>query len=70
MQNVAQKEWQQTVIIVYAPTLNIKEEAKGYFFDDLQGAIEVVLSENIVIVVGDWNARPGVADTATRHILS
>ncbi len=58
-----------TVIAVYASTLDAAEETKYSFTDDLQGAVGGVPAGNILIVAGDWNARPGPVDTATRHIL-
>ncbi len=57
------------VIAVYAPTLDAAEEVKDSFYDDLQDAVNRVPAGDILIVAGDWNARPGPADPATRHIL-
>ncbi len=56
------------VVAVYAPTLDAAEEAKGSFYDDLQDAVDRVPAGDMLIVAGDWNARPGPADPATRHI--
>ncbi len=58
-----------TVVSVYAPTLDAAEEAKDSFYDDLQDAVDRVPAGDMLIVAGDWNARPGPADPATRHIL-
>ncbi len=58
-----------TVIAVYAPTLDAAQERKNSFYDDLQDAVGRVPSGDMLIVAGDWNARPGPVDTATRHIL-
>ncbi len=44
-------------------------EAKDPFYDDLQDAIDRVPTGDMLIVAGDWNARPGPVDTTTRHIL-
>ncbi len=44
-----------TVAAVYAPTLDAAEER--------------LLAGYMLIVAGDWNARPVPADPATRHIL-
>ncbi len=54
------------VIAVYAPALDAAEETKDSFYDDLQDAVP---TGDMVIVAGDWNARPGPVDAATRHIL-
>ncbi len=39
------------------------------FYDDLQDAVGRVPAGNILIVAGDWNARPSPVDAATWHIL-
>ncbi len=58
-----------TVVANYAPTLDAAEEAEYLFYDDLQDAVDRVPAGDMLIVAGDWNARPGPADPATRHIL-
>ncbi len=58
-----------TVVAVYAPTLDAAEEVKDAFYDDLQGAVDRVPTADMLIVAGDWNARPGPMDQATRYIL-
>ncbi len=42
---------------------------KVNFYDDLQDTVGRVPTRDMLIVAGDWNARPGPVDTATRHIL-
>ncbi len=54
---------------VYAPTLDSGEEAKDSFYDDLQDAVDRVPTGDMLIVAGDWNARPGPMDMTTRHIF-
>ncbi len=49
----------RTVVSVYASTLNAAEEAKDAFNDALQDAVDRFLAEDMLIVGGDWNARPG-----------
>ncbi len=58
-----------SVVAVNAQTLNAVEEAKDYFYGDLQDAIDSAPSRGMPIVVGSWNTRPGLADMAARHIL-
>ncbi len=58
-----------TEIVVYASTLDAAEETKFAFCDDLQDTVGRVPAENMLIVAGHWNARPGPVDTATWHIL-
>ncbi len=48
-----------TVVAVYAPTLNAAEKARGAFYDDLRDAVGRVPARDMLIVAGDWNARPG-----------
>ncbi len=42
---------------------------KVNFYDDLQDAVGRVPAGDMLIVAGDWIARPGPVDTATWHIL-
>ncbi len=58
-----------TVVAAYAPTLDAAEEANDSLYDYLQDAVDRVTAGDMLIVAGDWNARPGPVDTATRHIL-
>ncbi len=58
-----------TVIPCYVPTLDAAEEKKYPFYDDVHDAVGGVPAGNMLIVTGDWNARPGPVDTATWHIL-
>ncbi len=58
-----------TIVPVYAPTLGAAEEAKDSFNDDLQDAVDRVPERDMPIIAGDWSARPGPVDKATRRIL-
>ncbi len=58
-----------TVIAVYVPTLDAGEKTNDSFYDDLQDAVDRVPTGHMLIVAGDWNARPGAVDPATWHIL-
>ncbi len=40
------------------PTLDAAEEAKDSFYDDLQDAVDRVPEGYMLIVAGDWNAKP------------
>ncbi len=58
-----------TVVTVYAPTLHAAEEARDSFNDEIQDIVGRVPTGEMLIVAGDWKARPGPMDKAARHIL-
>ncbi len=51
------------------PTLGAAEEAKYSSYDVIQEAVDRVPAGDMLTATGDWNARPGALDKATRHIL-
>ncbi len=48
-----------TLVSVYAPTFRAPESEKDDFFDDLQVVLDGVPSDDVLVVMGDWNARVG-----------
>ena len=46
-----------TVIQVYAPTTNAEEAEVEYFYDDLQGLLELTPKKDVLFIIGDWNAK-------------
>ena len=48
-----------TVIQAYAPTADSQEEAIENFYEDLTMSIEEVSKNDILVVIGDWNAKIG-----------
>ena len=48
-----------TVISVYAPTHRAEAVKKEEFFDTLQTTIDTVPEEDVMVILGDWNARVG-----------
>ena len=48
-----------TVVSVYAPTFCSPQEHKDHFYDDLMCTINSVCQEDLLLVVGDFNARVG-----------
>ena len=58
-----------TIISVYAPTLPAEASAKDLFYDQLQDTVSQVPNGDLLIIAGDWNARPGKADDNNRHII-
>ena len=48
-----------TVIQVYTPTTNAKEEDIGWFYEDLQDLLELTPKKDVFFIIGDWNAKVG-----------
>ena len=53
-----------TCIQVYAPTSTADEKEMDYFYDALQKAIDINPKGDIMYVIGDWNAKVGIQNTA------
>ena len=51
-----------TIVSVYAPTHRANQEEKDKFYTDLQSQIDGVAEEDILVVVGDFNARVGSSE--------
>ena len=52
-----------TVIQVYAPTNNAEEAEVEWFYEDLQDLLELIPPQNIIFIIGDWNAKVGSQET-------
>ena len=48
-----------TVIQVYAPTSNAEEAEVEWFYEDLQGLLELTPKKVVLFMIGDWNAKVG-----------
>lgn len=48
-----------TIVQVYAPTNDADEEAKDFFYEQVQKVIDKIPRHDIVILMGDWNAKVG-----------
>ena len=57
--NFQGKPFNIMVIQVYAPTTNAEEAEVEWFYDDLQDLLELTLKEDILFIIGDWNAKVG-----------
>ena len=48
-----------SIVSVYAPTHRASQEDKDKFFADLQGVLDGISGSDVLIIVGDFNARVG-----------
>ena len=62
------KPFNITVIQVYAPTRKAEEAEVEWFYEDLQDLLELTPQNDVLFIIGDWNAKvgsqeiPGVTD--------
>ena len=47
------KPFNITVIQVYVPTTNAKEAEVEWFYDDLQGLLELTPKKDVLFIIGD-----------------
>ena len=52
-----------TVIQAYAPTSNAEEAEVEWFYEDLQELLELTPKKDVLLIVGDWNAKGGSQET-------
>ena len=57
------KPFNITVIQVYAPTSNTEEAEVEWFYEDLQGLLEILPKKDVRFIIGDWNAKAGNQET-------
>ena len=55
------KPFDITVIQINAPTSNA-EEAE-WFYEDLQDLLELTRKNDVLFIIGDWNAKVGSQET-------
>ena len=53
------KPFNTTVIQVYVPTTNVKEDEVEQFYEDLQDLLELTPKTDVLFIIGDWNAKVG-----------
>ena len=51
------------VIQVYAPTSNTEEAEVEWFYEDLQDLVEPTPKKDVLVIIGDWNAKVGNQET-------
>ena len=52
-----------TVIQVYAPTSNAEEAEFEQFCEGLQDILELMPPKDVLLIIGDWNAKVGSQET-------
>ena len=57
------KPFNITVTQVYAPTSNTEETEVEWFYEDLQDLLELTPKEDVLFIIGDWNAKVGSQET-------
>ena len=51
------KQFNTTVIQVYAPTSNAEEAEVEGFYEDLQDLLDLTPKKDVLFIIGDWNAK-------------
>ena len=51
------------VIQVYGPTSNAEEAEVEWFYEDLQDLLELTPKQDVLFIIGDWNAKVGSQET-------
>ena len=57
------KPFNITVIQLYALTSNTEEAEVEWFYEDLQNLLELTPQKDVLIIIGDWNAKVGSQET-------
>ena len=57
------KPFNITVSQVYAPTSNAEEAEVERFYEDLQDLLELTPKNDVLFIIGDWNAKVGSQET-------
>ena len=50
-------------IQVYAPTSNAEEAEDEQFYEDLHDLLELTPKKDVLLIIGDWNAKIGSQET-------
>ena len=51
------------VIQAYAPTRNAEEAEVEQLYEDLQDLVELTPKKDVLLIIGDWNAKVGSQET-------
>ena len=52
-----------TGIQAYAPTSNAEEAEVEWFYEDLQDLLELTPKKDVLLIIGDFNAKIGSQET-------
>ena len=52
------------MIQAYAPTSNAEEAEVEWFYEDLLDLLELTPKEDVLFIIGDWNAKLGSQETS------
>ena len=58
-----------SVLVCYAPTEDANAEVKDAFYDQLQTAVESVHAHDLLLILGDLNAKVGSDNTGREHVM-
>ena len=58
------KPFNITVIQVYAPMTNTEEAEVEWFYEDLQDLLELTPKNDVLFIIGYWNAKVGSQETS------
>ena len=57
------KPFSSTVIQLCAPTSNAEKAEVEWFYEDLQDLLELTPKKDVLLIIGDWNAKVGSQET-------
>ena len=57
------KRFNITLTQVYASPSNAEEAEVEQFYEDLQELLELTPQNNVLLIIGDWNAKFGIQET-------
>ena len=57
--HLQEKPFNIMVFQVYAPTSNAEEAEVEWFYEDLQDLLELTPKNDVLFIIGDWNAKVG-----------
>ena len=63
------KPFNITVIQAYAPTSNAEEAEVDRFYEDLQDLLELTPKKDVLLIIGDWNAKKKKSTLKYNQIL-